>query len=67
MGGRILTTAEIATVLQWDTQKTRRWLQRAGATTKVGSRYVTTPRQLAANWPDLWAEIMCDVGDERPL
>jgi hypothetical protein len=65
--GTILTTQELAKALDWDTRKTRRWLQRSEACVKVGSRYVTTPSLLANHFPELWQEIAFDVGEGRLL
>jgi len=63
--GTILTTAEVAEALDWDTRKTRRWLQKSGAVVKRNGRYVTTPQLLANNFPELWNEIAFDLGDYR--
>jgi hypothetical protein len=41
---------------QWDTQRTRRWLKRAGALVKHGSRYYTTRSRLRSAFPDAYQE-----------
>lgn len=63
----ILTTADVAEKLGWDTQRTRRWLVRTGAGTKVGGRVITTPSRLASHFPELLNEIVFDLGDAREL
>ena len=63
----ILTTADVAEKLGWDTQRTRRWLMRTGAGSKVGGRVITTPSMLASHFPELLHEIVFDIGDGREL
>lgn len=65
--GTVLTTQEVADALDWDTRRTRRFLQRTGACVKRGGRYVTTPQLLADNFPEVWQQIACDLGDGRSL
>ena len=63
----IMTTGDVARVLHWDTQRARRWLQRSGAGVKRNGRIVTTPGLLANHFPELFNELMFDIGDGREL
>jgi hypothetical protein len=51
----------------YDTQRTRRLVKRAGAAVKIGDRIVTTPRLLADHMPEVWNEIVLEYGDFRTL
>ncbi len=45
---------------RWQTQRTRRWLQREGACYLKGSRYVATAETLIGSFPELLNKIRRD-------
>jgi hypothetical protein len=48
----------------WDARQARAILGRGGALVKLGERWFTTRRRLRAAFPDLWDELMVDLGDD---
>src|SRR5689334_18016438 len=53
-----ITITEVSEILEWDRQKTRRWLDSSGALIKRGGKYVTTPDLLKTRFPEIYHEIM---------
>jgi hypothetical protein len=49
---KILSAADVAKVLGWETRRAKRWLRKSGAGRKVGGRYVATPASLLRHFPE---------------
>jgi hypothetical protein len=49
----------------WDARQARRILGRAGAIVKLGHLFVTTRHRLRDALPELWMEIMLELGDSE--
>jgi hypothetical protein len=64
--GPVLTTGELARALGWSVRRTRRWLCRAGATHRVGGRYVTTREALIAAFPGAYEAVGAIADDATP-
>lgn len=64
-----LHTDEVADLLNkaagknvWDARKVRRWLQKAQALVKRGGSWVTTRAKLREAFPEVWEELVLQVG-----
>ncbi len=55
---RYLRVSEVAHILQWRADKTRRWLKAAGALVQRGGRAVTTPEILKTCFPEVYQDIV---------
>lgn len=49
---KILSAADIAKLLGWETRRAKRWLRKSGAGRKLGRYYVTTPASLLRHFPE---------------
>ena len=50
-------TSDVATLLDFDVRKARRWLLREGAVKKRGGRWYTTREKLLETFPELAAKL----------
>lgn len=62
LDGSVFEMATVAKALGgprkgWSTERTRRWLKRAGAARKVNGRWITTPEMLREQMAPIWNQI----------
>lgn len=61
--GTYISTVQVAELLdtqhdRWDARRARRWLQKAGAAIRRGSRWFTTPDLLREAYPEIYDELV---------
>lgn len=49
--------ADVARVLKWRVERTRRWLRREGALVRKGRYYYVTKPLLRAAFPEAWDDV----------
>jgi hypothetical protein len=57
----LLSSAHLAGLLGWTTQRALRWMKRHGIALKDGSRYVTTRTALREAFPEVYTDIVDSI------
>lgn len=64
-GDRLLSTADMARLLGWTTERMRRWLLRENCAFRRRGYWYTTPNMLREAFPELYTELLPDLIDDE--
>jgi hypothetical protein len=57
----LISTRQVADILGWRVEKSRRWLIGAGLAVKLGGRWFTTREKLVETFPNVFHRIFADL------
>lgn len=61
----LLSSVDVAELLGWTRVRAQRWMEREEVGFKIGSRWYTTPTKLRDAFPEVYAELVPELVEDK--